>query len=151
LAWDEAFNRGAAWRQALTEGLSQLAPRVRDHVLKIAGKQRNIIPKLDLIFADKTPHYNSHRDVVTFSGEALGHKVHCAISREALDDNFEPKNNTSAAEHLNKFRKNRSAIERIAKHKYLNWPIEDPEEVLLKTTEVPTLLEEISKKSTGDR
>ena len=151
LAWDEAFSRGAAWRQALSEGLSQLAPRVRDRVVKIVGKQRNIIPKLDVIFADQTPHYNSHRDVVTFSGEALGHEVHCAISREALDDNFEPKNDASAAERLNKFRKNRSVIERIAKHKYLNWPIEDPEEVLLKTTDVPTLLEEISKKSTGER
>jgi hypothetical protein len=91
------------------------------------------------------PHYDFERDVVTFIGDALGPPVRCAISREALDDNFGATTNLSKEQRLETFRKNRSAIERMAREKYLSWPVEDPEAVLIKTMEVPKLLQAIAK------
>jgi Protein of unknown function (DUF1488) len=52
---------------------------------------------------------------------ALGSPVAAAISREALDDNFGTAGTSghSKEERLETFRKNRSAIELMARHKYL--------------------------------
>jgi len=149
-AWDEAFNRGRAWRQALAEGLSQVTSTTRDLVLKTVRKSRSIIPGLDLTFADPTPRYDFERDIVTFIGEALGRHVRCAISREALDDNFGATTGLTNEERLNKFRQNRSTIERMAKEKYLHWPVEEPDALLLKTMEIPGLQKAIAEeKHTG--
>jgi hypothetical protein len=144
-SWNEAFNRGPAWRQALTESLSDILSKIRDAVLKTIGVQRSVIPGTDLTFADPTPRYDFERDVVTFIGEALGHTVRCAISREALDDNFGATTGATNEERLNKFRKNRSTIERITREKYINWPVEEPDAVLIKTMEVPKLQRAIAK------
>jgi len=83
---------------------------------------------------------------VTFIGETLGRTVRCAISREALDDNFGATTDLTKEQRLDKFRQNRSTIERMAREKYLNWPVEDPETVLIKTMEVPKLQQAIAKK-----
>lgn len=139
LAWEEAFSRGNTWRQLLVEGLSQIAPTTRDAVLKTIGATRRIIPGLDLTFNDPRPRYDFERDIVTFVGEALGHPVRCAISREALDDNFGATTSSSNEQRLEKYRKNRAAIERMAREKYLNWPIEEPDAVLIKTLDVEKL------------
>jgi hypothetical protein len=40
---------------------------------------------------------------------------------------------------IESFLKNRSAIERLARVKYLTWPVEEPEAVLIKTLDVPKL------------
>jgi hypothetical protein len=145
-SWNEAFNRGRAWRQALAEGLSQVPSRTRDAVLKTTGALRSIIPGIDLTFSDSPIRYDFERDTVTFIGEALGRTVRCAISREALDDNFRATTGLTNEERLNKFRQNRSAIERMAREKYLNWPVEEPEAILIKTMEVPKLQQAIAKK-----
>jgi hypothetical protein len=79
---------------------------------------------------------------VTFAGEALGSPVICAISREALDDCYGTADTSGRTneERLGTFRKNRSAIERMARHKYLFWPIEDIGAVSIRSEDVPKLL-----------
>jgi hypothetical protein len=137
-AWREAYERGPTWRQLLVEGMSLLASRTRDITLKAADARRDVIPGLDLTFSNPPPHYDWSRDVATFVGEALGSPVKCAISRAALDDHF-------GADHLDnkgrveKFLENRSAIERLARTKYLSWPIEEADTVLIKTEDVSKL------------
>jgi hypothetical protein len=135
-AWDEASGRGKTWRQLIGEGLAQLPPAVRDATLKTVDGCRNLIPGLDLTFSNPAPRYDSHRDIVTFAGEAHGARVSCAISREALDDHFGTNSNQ---DRLAKFLENRSAIEKMVREKYLRWPIEQPEAVLLKTGDVDAL------------
>jgi hypothetical protein len=146
LAWEEAFNRGKTWQQLLAESLVQIPARNRDTLLKTVGSLRSFVPGLDLVFSEPVPHYDFERDIVTFIGEALGSTVRCAISREALDDNFGATTGLTNEGRLEKFRKNRSAIEQMAREKYLNWPIAEPEAVLIKTTEVPKLQKVIAKK-----
>ncbi len=145
-SWNEALNRGRAWRESLAEGLSQVPSKTRDKLLKTVGGLRSIIPGIDLTFADPPPRYDFERDVVTFIGEALGRTVRCAISREALDDNFGATTGLTNEERLNKFRQNRSTIEHMAREKYLNWPIEEAEAILLKTMDVPKLQQAVAKK-----
>ena len=141
--WDEAFLRGPSWRQLLIEGLELLPPRTRDLLIKTLDKRRSIIPGLDLTFANEVPHYDFGRDIVTFAGKAQGSTVLCSISREALDDNFGTNGMTKEGR-LDAFRQNRSTIEQMARQKYLHWPIEDAETVLIKTLDVPKLKQEIS-------
>jgi hypothetical protein len=112
-----------------------------------AGELRHIIPGLDLKFFEPRPHYDFDCDVVTFTGESGKGIVQCAISREALDDNFGASTGISNAQRLEKFRKNRSSIEAMAREKYLNWPVEEPARVLIRTTEVPRLLSGIANKT----
>jgi len=147
-AWDEAYGRGPTWQRLLAEGLGYIPAPTRDKVLKTAGHPRNIIAGLDLNFSEPVPHYDFERDVVTFIGEAGKATVRCAISREALDDNFGATTGLTNKQRLEKFRKNRSSIERMAREKYLNWPVEEPETVLIKTTEVSKLLDKIANAAT---
>jgi hypothetical protein len=144
-AWEEAYARGPTWQKLLIEGLGQIPASTRDKVLRTIERPRNIIPGADLKFSDPVPRYDFERDVVTFIGEVGRSSVRCAISREALDDNFGATTGLSNERRLDKFRKNRSLIERMAREKYLNWPIEEPETVLIKTMEVPKLLGELAE------
>jgi hypothetical protein len=144
-AWQEAYARGPTWRRLLVEGLSQIPATSRDKVLRTIEQIRNIIPGLDLSFKEPVPRYDFERDMVTFTGTAGKSEVRCAISREALDDNFGATTGLSNEKRLEKFRKNRSSIEQMAREKYLNWPVEEPETVLIKTIEVPKLLDKQGK------
>jgi hypothetical protein len=99
------------------------------------------LPGIDLVFSDSAPHYDLSRDVVTFSGHGLNHPVQCAISREALDDHFGA-DGLGQEGRIERFLKNRSAIEGMARIKYLSWPIEEPDRVLIRTNEVRKLTEE---------
>jgi len=141
--WGEAVQRGPAWRKLLGEGLGQVPTRTRDIVLRTVGEKRSIIPGLDLTFSDAIPRYDFERDVVTFIGKTPGGDVRCAISREALDDHFGT-TSLSNEGRLNKYRENRSKIERMAREKYLHWPVEEPAAVLVKTMDVPQLQKSIS-------
>jgi hypothetical protein len=134
--WGEAYGRGKTWQKLIGEGLVQLSAKTRDLTLKAVGETRRLLPGSDLTFANPAPHHDFSRDIVTFAGEASGAPVTCAISREALDDHF---GTTTKEERLQKFRDNRSSIESMAREKYLNWPIEEPEIVLIKTSDVPKL------------
>jgi hypothetical protein len=136
-AWDEAHARGPTWRQLLHEGLSEVPGYTRDLTLKTVGALRSVVPGIDLTFSNPPVRYDIHRDVVAFTGQALGQPVTCAISREALDDHF-------GADGLGKdgrvqaFFKNRTKIEDMARTKYLKRAIEDPDAILIKTSDVPT-------------
>ncbi len=149
--WNEAFQRGRTWRQLLGEGLSQLPAAIRDQTLKVVQEPRSITAGLDLTFNNSPPKHDFTRDIVTFDGEALGTKVSCAISREALDDHFGSAGTSGRTpeERLETFRKNRSPIERMAREKYLYLPVEDIEAVLIKTMDVPKLLKGVAKAAKG--
>jgi hypothetical protein len=152
-AWKEAYQSGKKWTQLLGEGLSQLPAATRDLTLKVVDERRDITNGLNLTFSNSIPKYDSDRDVVTFGGEALGSPVAAAISREALDDNFGTAGTSGHTneERLETFRKNRSAIELMARHKYLFWPVEEIEAVLIRTQEVPKLRKGTGKTTKASR
>jgi hypothetical protein len=137
-AWEEAHGRGPKWRKLLLEGMRWLAPCPRDILLKVIGRARAILPGIDLTFDSPPAHYNTNRDIVTFTGKALGNPVECAISREALDDHFGA-NGLDKSGRLEIFLTNRSRIEHLARMKYLSQPVEEPEAVLLRTTDIEAL------------
>jgi hypothetical protein len=143
LAWLEARNRGQRWRQLLGEASTQLAPNNRDLLFKTVDERRAAIAGIDLTFNNPPPHYDFRRDVVTFVGEALSKPVTAAISGEALADHFGA-NNLGQDGRLRKFLEHRTAIERMARIKYLFWAIEEPGTVLIKTLDVPDLQKELS-------
>jgi hypothetical protein len=118
--------------------LAEPDERARDIMLKAVDSRRDAIPGLDLTFSNPPPHYDSSRDVATFIGEALGSPVKCAISREALDDHFGA-NHLDNKGRVGKFLENRSVIEGLARKKYLSWPIEEADAVLIKTEDVSKL------------
>jgi hypothetical protein len=138
--WQEAYARGKKWRQYLGEGLGLIDFDVRDRTLKTLGATRSIIPGLDLTFSASPSRYDFDRDIVEFSGEAGGERVRCAVSREALSDHFDA-DGMSKEEHLKTFRDKRSVFEKMARAKYLTWPVEDVGSVLIKTGDVEKLME----------
>jgi hypothetical protein len=137
-AWDEAYERGPHWRKLLDEALGEIGGFTRDLTLKVVGGLRSSLAGIDLTFNNPPPRYDVSRDVVTFSGEALGKPVPCSISREALDDHFGT-DGTDKEGRIQAFLKNRSKIEQMARTKYLDSPIEEPDSVLLKTADVQSL------------
>jgi len=139
LAWEEAYGRGETWRQLLVEAVKQLAPNTRDLLLMTIDWRRRMIPGIILTFSNAPAHYDFTRDIVTFTGEALGEPVKCAISREALADHFGA-DGLAPKGRIEKFLENRSAIERLACTKFLDWPIEDIDMVVIKTADVLELL-----------
>lgn len=147
-AWQEAYENGPTWRQLLNEGLGQLRSAVRDLTLKVVDGRRSMIPGLDLTFDNPPARYNASRDIVMFAGKALDAAVACAISREALDDHFGA-DGLGPKGLIETFNKNRSKIELMARIKYLSWPVDEPDSVLVKTAHVPRLLNEISAAPTS--
>jgi hypothetical protein len=143
-AWTEAVGRGRRkkWRKLLMEGMTLLHPRCRDLTLKTVDARRSDLPDMDLRFDNPPVHYDFGRDILTFAGEAQGHPVRCAISREAIDDYFRM-SGASNDERIQKFLEKRSIFEQLARIKYLNWPIDEPESVLVKTMDITKLLEEM--------
>ncbi len=142
LAWEEAYGRGPKWRQLLAEGIGQTSARVRDLVIKVIDERRSLIPRLDLGFNNPPARYDPIRDIVTFVGDALGAPVVCSISREALEDHFGA-DGLGEEGRVASFLKNRSKIERMARTKYLSWPVEEPGAVLVKTMDIGKLMTEI--------
>jgi hypothetical protein len=139
--WNEAFGRGPKWQRHLTIGLSMIATRVRDQVLHAVGVVRSIIPGSDIQFSDARPRYDLDRDIVTFPAEDIkGERVLCAISREALDDHFGT-DRQSNDQRVDAFRSHRQEIERMAREVYLQKPVPPDGSVLVKTADVPSLLE----------
>lgn len=134
-AWDEARERGPTWRQLLEEGLTEVESVTRDLTLRTVGAARSLLPGIDLNFDSAPPRYDVSRDVVAFAGRALGRQVSCAISREALDDHFGT-DGLDKEGRVQAFLRSRSKIEQIARAKYLNDPIEEPDAVLVKTSDV---------------
>jgi len=68
----------------------------------------------ELMFPDQEEKFDIDRQIVVFFGQDGRARVRCAISREALDDDF-------GADHQDQvevFRKNRQVIEERARQKY---------------------------------
>ncbi len=137
-AWAEAWRRGGKWRQLLGEGLAFVDSAVRDRFLKLVEAPRSVIPGLDLRFAAPAARYDFDRDVVAFIGAANDVDVRCAISRAALEDHFDA-DGLDKDGRLRKFREHRDQIERLARFKYLERPVEEAGAVLIKTADVPDL------------
>jgi hypothetical protein len=142
LAWEEAYERGPQSRKMLLSGMKHLSPEARDLLLRALKRPREILPGMELTFSDPYPRYDSNREVVSFVGEALGHPVRCAVSREALEDHFGAAGRDKEGR-LASFHSNRSRIERMVKTKYLSWPVEEPESVLLTTMDSEEVLRDI--------
>jgi hypothetical protein len=140
LSWQEAYERGRTWRQLLAEGLGQLRASVRDLTLRTIDVRRSIIPRLDLNFNNPPARYDFGRDIVLFPGTSLGGPVECAVSRETLDDHFGA-DGLGQEGRVECFLKNRPKIERMARTKYLSWPIEEPNVVLIKSADAQKLME----------
>jgi hypothetical protein len=138
LVWEEAYKRGPKWRERLLDGMTRLAPHARDLMLKTLGRPREILPGIDLAFNNPPVRYDSQRDVIAFDGEALGHSVSCAVSREAMADYFDA-DGFDKEGRVQAFLKNRSTIERLVRTKFLSWPVEETEAVLLRTLDVEKL------------
>jgi hypothetical protein len=138
LVWEEAYGRGPKWRKLLLGGMTHLSSEARDLLLRALQRPREILPGIKLIFSETPPQYIADRQIVSFVGEALGHPVRCAVSREALDDHFGSDGRGNEGR-LASFHRNRSKIEQMVKTKYLSWPVEGPDAVLLTTTEVEKL------------
>ena len=135
-AWDEAYARGPEWRRLLRHALTLAAQRPRDRTLKIVERTRGELPKFDVQFGNSPARYDLVRDAVLFEGrESFGGRVACVMSREALDDRFGA-GGLDENGRLECFRRNRSAIEEIARWKYLNGPVDAPGSVLVKTEDV---------------
>jgi hypothetical protein len=142
-AWMEAYARGPAWRKLLAEGIGEIDARIRDLTLKVVDGRRSFVRGLDLIFDNPPANYEPNRDIVMFAGDGLGSRIICAISGEALDDHFRG-DGLGPIGRTESFLKNRSKIERMARIKYLSWPVEEPCGVTIKTVDVPILMNEIS-------
>jgi hypothetical protein len=146
LAFNAAFERGPTWSRLLGEGLGELSSRLRDRVLQQTLRPRSIVPGLTLSFQAPRVRYDSERAVVLFLGSAGGETVRCVISREALDDHFDTDHSTPEAR-AERVRSSRDLFERMCVQKYLNWPVEEPNSVLIRTSEVERLLTEAGDQS----
>lgn len=135
--WNAAFDHGPKWRQPLVTAMTKISATVRDKTLKAAGKTRSIIPGTDLTFENERPNYDFD-NVVTFAGKSFGDRVQCEIHHEALADYFGAKG-IDPTVNIEAFLKNRSAIEQLARTKYLSFPIEEPSRVFVKTLDIPKL------------
>ncbi len=140
--WEEAYERGERWRELLIRGLAHLESQIRDRLLKHVRASRAMLPGIDLTFNNPPANYDFGRDVVTFVGHSVGEPVQGAISREALDDHFGA-DGLGNEGRLEKFLENRSTIEAMARAKYLSWPVEESGAVLIKTSDVPKLRDEL--------
>jgi hypothetical protein len=140
--WQEAFERGNSWKQLLGEGLGLIDHAVRDITLKTVGATRSIIPGLDLEFSAPAGRHVFDRDVVEFAGRDGEETVRCAVSREAIEDHFKG-DGVGPEGRVRIFRENRAAFEKMARAKYLRWPIEEPGSVLIGTADIEKLRKEI--------
>jgi hypothetical protein len=105
---------------------------------------------LDLKFSAPRVRYDLDRDVVTFSGEAGGRLVRCAVGLEAFEDHFGA-DGVGQDARLKIFRANRSTFENMARTKYLTWPVEDPGSVLVTSDDVDRLRQEMPSGSYRQR
>lgn len=113
-------------------------PRSRDLLLKAIGRCRAILPEIDLTFRNPPVRYDSDREVVRFIGESLGSPLECAVSRAALEDHFGA-SNVSPKGRIEAFQSNRAEIEELLRTKYLQWPVDEPESLILTTADVAQL------------
>jgi len=98
----------------------------------IAQRARWVMEKHDLKFPDQVEKWDFDREVVLFFGQDGDSRVRCAISREALDDDFRGDNR----EKVEVFRENRAAIEQGARQKYTAGDTETDGSILIHSGEL---------------
>src|SRR5215467_2185675 len=98
----------------------------------IGQRLRWALEKHDLAFPDKAEKFDFDREVVVFFGEDGKTRVRCAISREALDDDFGADNRDK----VEVFQENRTVIEEEARQKYLAGDTETDGSILIYTGEL---------------
>ncbi len=98
----------------------------------IAQRVRWVLEKHDLKFPDQAEKWDFDREVVVFFGQDGDSRVRCAISREALDDDFGGDNR----EKVELFRENRAAIEQGARQKYAAGDTETDGSILIHSGEL---------------
>jgi hypothetical protein len=89
-------------------------------------------PVRELQFPNPQEAFIFDRETVLFWGQDGETRVHCAISREALDDYFKGTNEDK----LEVFKANRQVIEEAARKKYLAGAIEPDGSVLIRTLDL---------------
>jgi len=98
----------------------------------IAQRVRWALERHALHFRNKAEKYDFDREVVLFFGEDGKTRVRCAISREALDDDFGADNRDKEEV----FRENRKAIEEWARQKYAAGDTETDGSILIHSGEL---------------
>ena len=93
----------------------------------ISQRVRWVLKKHELKFPEQQEKFDFDREVVLFFGKDGDTRVRCAISREALDDDF----SGDDRDKVELFRKNRAAIERGVRQKYAAGDTETDGSVLI--------------------
>ena len=108
---------------------------IRPFTALIAQRVRWALEKHDLKFPDQAEMWDLDHEVVVFFGQNGNSLVRCAISREALDDDFRGDNRDK----IEVFRENRSAIEQGAWQKYAAGDSETDGSILIRSGELAKL------------
>src|SRR5215472_4244878 len=98
----------------------------------IGQRVRWALERHNLEFPDNTEKFDFDREVVVFFGEDGKARVRCAISREALDDDFGAYNRDK----VEVFKENRRVIEGRARQKYLAGDTETDGSILIYSGEL---------------
>jgi hypothetical protein len=101
----------------------------------IAQRVRWSLERHDLKFPDQAEKWDFDREVVLFFGQDGDSRVRCAISREALDDDFRG----DGRDKVEVFRENRAAIERGVRQKYAAGDTETDGSILIHPGELAKL------------
>jgi len=94
-----------------------------------------MVEKRLLDFADTVARYDENREVVLFHGTTSGQEVYCAISREAIEDHFNP-HGRGASARLAAFKRHRRTIEELAERKFRARQFEADGTILIRTLDV---------------
>jgi Fic family protein len=98
----------------------------------IGQRVRWALDRHTLEFPEKAEKFDFDREVVLFFGQDGKNRVRCAISREALDDDFAADNRDK----VDVFTENRKVIEEAARQKYLAGDTETDGSILIHTGEL---------------
>jgi fido (protein-threonine AMPylation protein) len=98
----------------------------------IAQRVRWILEKHELKFPDQAEKWDLEGEVVLFFGQDGENRVRCAISREALDDDFR----AEKRDKVEVFRENRAALEQGARQKYAAGDTETDGSILIHSGEL---------------
>jgi hypothetical protein len=101
----------------------------------VGQRVRWALERHELQFPDRAEKFDFDREVVVFFGQDGKSRVRCAISREALDDDFGADNRDK----VDVFRENRKAIEDWARQKYAAGDTETNGSILIHTGELAKL------------
>jgi len=98
----------------------------------IGQRVRWALERHELKFPDRAEKWDFDREVVVFFGQDGDNRVRCAISREALDDDFR----ADDRDKVEVFRENREVIEEGARRKYAAGDTEPDGSVLIHSGEL---------------